>query len=317
MTDVPRNRIVVTDQRHLDDDVVEQTRGFLAEQGWVVLRGLPLGDDAPRGLAALVRRVAGSPLGYHERSSPRSELGDGVYTSTEYPASEEIHLHNENSYQLDWPMRLFFQCLRPAATGGATPLADTRQILATMDPAVRDRFADLGWRVVRNYHEGMGLTWQESFGVTDHDQLTRLCEERGLVASWHDGVLRTSATRAAIHRHPTTGQDVWFNHAAVFHLASRPPAVRSALREMFAEDELPTQSYFGNGDPIDDDTVEHLVECYAAARFRFDYQAGDVLVIDNMLISHGREPFTGDRAVAVAMACPRSEFPAALSEVGR
>jgi Taurine catabolism dioxygenase TauD, TfdA family len=58
---------------------------------------------------------------------------------------------------------------------------------------------------------------------------------------------------------------------------------------------------------IADDVVEHLRSCYRAATTRFDYQEHDVLIIDNMLTAYGREPFTGPRKIAVAMAEPSTE----------
>ncbi|CAM5721583.1 TauD/TfdA family dioxygenase OS=Streptomyces alboniger OX=132473 GN=CP975_33860 PE=4 SV=1 [Streptomyces alboniger] len=73
---------------------------------------------------------------------------------------------------------------------------------------------------------------------------------------------------------------------------------------MLGEENLPSQTYYGDGEPIPDDVMDHLRACYRTASTRFDYRADDVLVIDNMLVSHGREPFTGPRRIAVAMAEP-------------
>jgi hypothetical protein len=36
----------------------------------------------------------------------------------------------------------------------------------------------------------------------------------------------------------------------------------------------------------------------------FAFQTGDVLMLDNMLAAHGREPYGGQRSVLVAMAEP-------------
>ena len=73
---------------------------------------------------------------------------------------------------------------------------------------------------------------------------------------------------------------------------------------MFDDADLPTNTYFGDGGPIPDDVVAHLRAGYRAASTRFDYERDDILVVDNMLAAHGREPFTGPRKVAVAMAEP-------------
>jgi len=303
----PRNCLQLTGSGPLDEGDQARVADLLASDGWVVCRGLDVGAGGTASLAGLVTQLAGAPLDYRERSSPRTDLGHGVFTSTEYPASEEIHLHNENSYQTDWPMRLFFQCLQPAEEGGATPLADTREVLRQIDPSVRDEFRRRGWRVVRNYHDGFGLSWRDSLGIFDASDLDAFAAAHRLSYDWHGAVLRTSANRAAIHRHPVTGDEVWFNHAVVFHIAAHRPDVRAGLAELFPTDDLPTHTYFGDGAAIPDDVIEHLKDCYAAARFRFDYLSGDVLIIDNMLVAHGREPYRGDRRVMVSMAAPYSE----------
>jgi hypothetical protein len=274
---------------------------LLVHHGGVLLRDFSV--DGLGGFAATVRTMSGEPLEYSERSSPRSVMTDGIYTSTDYPATEEIFLHTENSYQASWPRTLYFFCLEPPTTGGATPLADTRGILAAIDPAVRAEFEARRWRVVRNFHQGFGPSWRRIFNTDDPKVVERYCRARGIELEWRgeDG-LRTAAVRDAVHSHPVTGEPVWFNHVAFFHPSTRAPEVRAGLAEMFGEADLPTNTLYGDGGRIPDDVVDHLRECHRSARVRFDWLRGDVLIVDNMLAAHGREPFTGPRKIAVAMA---------------
>ncbi|MEU4797562.1 TauD/TfdA family dioxygenase [Streptomyces sp. NPDC023327] len=278
-------------------------RAALRDRGALLLRGFDVGGAD--GFADIVRALSGEPLPYTERSSPRSVIKGNVYTSTDYPPGEEIFLHNENSYQASWPLTLYFHCVRPPLTRGATPLADTRRVLAAVDGEVRREFVRRGWTVVRNYGDLVGLPWQEAFATADRAEVERYCGERGIEATWlPGGGLRTRAVREAVRRHPATGEPVWFNHVTVFHVTTLPESVRRGLLEMLGEENLPSQTYYGDGEPIPDDVMDHLRACYRAASTRFDYRADDVLVIDNMLVSHGREPFTGPRRIAVAMAEP-------------
>ncbi|OLR93059.1 TauD/TfdA family dioxygenase [Actinokineospora bangkokensis] len=281
----------------------EQVRARLREHGAVLLRGFDIGGVD--GFDAVVRAVSGAPLTYAERSSPRSTIKGQVYTSTDYPPAEEIFLHNENSYQASWPLSLFFYCVTPPDTLGATPLADTRRVLASIDPQVREEFTRRGWRVVRNFTDGFGVPWRQAFNTDDRAEVAAYCAKNGVEVEWvgADG-LRTTARRAAVHHHPVTGEPVWFNHATFFHVTTLAEEVCEGLRELFGEDELPTNTYFGDGGRIPDDVVAHLRDCYRAATRRFDWQRDDVLVVDNMLSAHAREPFTGPRKIAVAMAEP-------------
>ena len=87
--------------------------------------------------------VCGDLLEYNERSSPRRQVRGNVYTSTDYPPSESIFLHNENSYQQTWPMRILFFCQTAPPGGGETPIADCRKIYQRLNAKLRERFIQL------------------------------------------------------------------------------------------------------------------------------------------------------------------------------
>lgn len=290
-------------------DARASIRAKLLEHGAVMLRGFDVGGVD--GFDGVVRAVSGTPLTYAERSSPRSTIKGQVYTSTDYPPSEEIFLHNENSYQASWPLTLFFYCIQPPTTLGSTPLADIREVYRTIDPAVRDEFAARGWMVVRNFVPGFGVPWQQAFNTGDRAEVAAYCARNGVEVEWvgKDG-LRTRARRQAVHRHPVTGDQVWFNHLTFFHVSTLAEDVCAGLREMFDDADLPTNTYYGDGAPIPDEVVAHLRDRYRAAQRRFDWERDDVLIVDNMLAAHAREPFTGPRKIAVAMAESSVDGPA-------
>ncbi|HEY0636290.1 MAG TPA: TauD/TfdA family dioxygenase [Pseudonocardiaceae bacterium] len=290
----------------------EELRAALTERGALLLRGFDVGGVD--GFERVVRALSGAPLAYAERSSPRSTIKGRVYTSTDYPPAEEIFLHNENSYQATWPLTLYFHCVEPPHTLGATPLADVRALHAAIDPAVREEFAVRRWMVVRNFHPGFGTAWQEAFGTTDRGLVEEYCAERGIGVEWRpSGGLRTTAVRDAVHRHPVTGDAVWFNHATFFHVTTLAPDVRDGMRGLFADADLPTNTYYGDGEPVPDEVMDHLRAAYRATSTRFDYRRDDVLVVDNMRTAHGREPFTGPRRIAVAMAEPHVPAPSPVA----
>lgn len=274
---------------------------LLADRGALLFRGFPGAD--PPGFQAVVEAFCGqSPMTYSERSSPRSQISGNIYTSTDYPAGEEIFLHNESSYQASWPDLLYFCCMQPPETGGATPLADCRRVLGSIDPELRKEFAERDWMVVRNFSGRFGVPWQQAFGTTDRSAVEKYCDDHQIECSWIGDQLRTRAIRKAIHVHPGSGAQVWFNHAAFFHCTTLPADVRQGLLALMPEEELPANTYFGDGSAIPPPALEHLRACYRAHQTRFDWHQGDILVIDNMLTSHGREPYTGPRQIAVAMA---------------
>jgi alpha-ketoglutarate-dependent taurine dioxygenase len=275
-------------------------RKLLTTHGALLFRGFPVPDVSA--FEAVVRAFSGEPLTYNERSSPRHSIKGNVYTSTDYPRDEEIFLHNENSYQAVWPRVVYFYCDREPETRGATPLADVRGVYRAIDPAVRAEFERRGWMVVRNYRPHFGVSWSEVFGTSDRSEVERYCADRGMVAEWPGADhLRTTAVRKAAYPHPDTGEEVWFNHITFFHHTSLDEDLQEGLLGMFGEEGLPTNTYYGDGEPIPADVIAHLRACYRAASRRFDWRHQDVLLVDNMLVAHGREPFTGPRKIAVAM----------------
>lgn len=271
--------------------------------GAVLLRGFAVpGATAFR---AVMDALSPAVLNYGERSSPRTEVSTGVYTSTEYPADQHILLHNEQSYTDNWPVRIVFCCERPAAVGGRTPLADSRRVLAALDPATVERFERLGVRYVRNYLRGISLPWQEAFQTDSRSEVDAYCERAGIVADWvGEDHLRTYQQRPAIHTHPATGERTWFNHAVFFHVTSLPEEVSAGLTELLSEDDFPYQTYYGDGTPIEPATLAELRAALDRETVAFTWQTGDVLVVENMITAHAREPFEGPRRILAAMCDP-------------
>ena len=282
-----------------------QLEGQLRRHGGILFRGFNL--QGPEDLEAFIRAVSGGTLEYRERSSPRTVVKGNIYTSTDYPANQPIFLHNENSYQQEWPRKIFFLCKQPPPAGGETPIADCRRVMARIVPEVRERFASRKWMYVRNFGDGFGLTWQTVFQTTDRAQVEQHCRSKGIEVEWKPGDrLRTRAVRSAIVRHPQTGEAVWFNHATFFHVSTLEPSVRDALLAEFADGELPANTYYGDGAPIEPEVMDHLREAYSSATVSFPWQKGDLLMLDNMLVAHGRAPYSGPREILVGMAEPVS-----------
>lgn len=270
----------------------------------ILFRGFDvLGEDQFQKFA----KSFGHPLlSYDFGSTPRTDLGDGVYTSTEYPAHQKIPLHSEQAYTLSWPMKIWFHAIEVAEEGGETPIIDTRLLYQKIDPAVRDRFASKKLRYVRNYALGLDVPWEKVFGTNNKSEVERYCRDNHIKATWLDGDgLRTEQICQAVAKHPGTDEDVWFNQAHLFHVSNLQDDIREALLMIVeGEENLPRNVTYGDGTPIEAEVLDHVREVIADNQVKFPWQAGDILMLDNMLAAHGREKFKGARKTVVAMAEP-------------
>lgn len=294
-----------------DHAVHQCVEANLTRSGAILFRGFPIGSAAR--FAQFIQMISPGLLDYEFGSTPRSRVLDQIYTSTEYPAHQQIPLHNEQSYAREWPMKIWFYCQKPAEEGGETPIADSREVFKRIDSRIRMKFEEKRVMYVRNYGNGLDVSWQKVFGTNDRSAVEAFCRSRDIAFEWKkDGELRTRQVCQAVAVHPLTGESVWFNQAHLFHLSNLEPHLREALLAAVPEEDLPRNAYYGDGSAIEPSVLGEIRQVYREAAVWFSWQKGDVLLLDNMLVAHGRASFKGARKILVSMADPFRE----KSEVG-
>ncbi|HEY1585279.1 MAG TPA: TauD/TfdA family dioxygenase [Polyangia bacterium] len=286
-------------------------RERLAWAGAVVFRGF--GVVEPRDLSRVVRAFSdGAPLPY-----VGDALRDNVYTSTEASAGVRIPLHSEMSSLPAHPRHLFFACMQPATRGGETTLADTRAVLASLSPPVRERFLMRGVRYVRVMRGQSRLielvervaaaskSWMDVFETERPDEAEARCRALALDHRWlPSGHLETSTVRPAVIAHRVTGEPVWFNQA---HLFSFSPRCMGRLYYSLAMMFYPrrrTRSHraeYGDSSAIEPAVLAHVLDVLDRNTVACAWRRGDLLIVDNETCMHGRNPFRGARRVLVSM----------------
>lgn len=275
----------------------------LLSHGGILLRGFEI--DSINKFEGIVDTVCEKPMEYSEGATPRTKLSKKSYTSTEFPPEHPIFLHNELSYVNAWPRKIVFYCDTPSLTGGETPIADVRKVYDRIAPEIRDEFKEKQWMLVRNFGDGFGLSWQEVFHTESKMEVEQYCDNNNIEYYWKgNNKLRTTQIRPAITSHPITNEPLWFNHLAFWHESTLDAEVQNLFQKEFGKDNLPYNTYYGDGTSIDKSVIDHIVECYEKETVYFKWKKGDVLVLDNMLVAHGRSSFTGERKVLVSMGEP-------------
>jgi alpha-ketoglutarate-dependent taurine dioxygenase len=273
----------------------------LLEGGALLFRGFKV--EGLSQFEQFARAISGELLDYRERAAPRREVASRVYTSTEFPADQPIPLHHEMSYSHNWPTKIWFYCAQPAMQGGSTPIANDREVFNLIDQKIKKRFMEKRVMYVRNYGGGLDLSWQEAFQTHERSVVEEYCRQAHTQFEWRDGDrLRTRQIRQATANHPKTGEMVWFNHAHMFHLSNLPLEMRNMLLAEFKDDEIPRNAFYGDGSAIESSILDEIRDVYQRSAVIFPWRKGDILMLDNFLTSHGRDPFIGPRQILVAMA---------------
>lgn len=270
----------------------------LYRHGAVLFRGF--GIETPElfeGVAQVVTQNQVAAGGEHVRLGNSTK----VYTPVPYPADQFLQWHNENSFNPEWPKKIIFCPVVMPEQGGDTPVVDSREIYNRLGADFLAPFEEKGILYHRTYGLGVGRSWQDIFGTTDASKVEAYCDANGIEYEWRGEGLVTRQRREAVARHSVTGEKVWFAQAQHWHPACLDEDTRDSLEDLYDEDEMPRNCFYGDGEVIEDETMETLCEVYDGLGTYFPWQKGDVMVVDNVLAAHARNPYVGERKLLVTV----------------
>ncbi|MFT5725004.1 MAG: alpha-ketoglutarate-dependent taurine dioxygenase [Bacteroidia bacterium] len=297
---MPKNALCLISWAARNKDKINE---LITEYGGILFRGFDV--ESSQKFEAFIESVSSDALEYKERSSPRKTVSGNIYTSTDHPREEEIFLHNEHSYSLNFPSRIFFYCESPSLVGGNTPIADTRKIYERIPQELREVFSERQYRYSRCLWPMMGMTWQQSFQTHDKMKVENYCRENSIGFEWIDNnALKTYQIRPLIATHPISKQKCWFNHCTFFNISSLSADTQNLIRSSFDEQYYPNNTYYGDGEVIADKDMAILRDAYNAEKSEFEWQKNDILMLDNVLTAHGRCSFEGARKIYTGMSQP-------------
>ena len=284
----------------------EMLRSVTSKHGSLIVRGLPLRSASE--VSAAFRHL-GCLMPERERFAPRERYSDCVYSTSRWPANQRMCLHNELSYAQQPPTMVLFACLVAPSARGETIVAGSHEVLNALPDALVDKFERLGWLLIRNYSPELGESIADAFGLDDRGAVERYCRANAIDFEWKANGLRTWQRRNAIVTHAVTGKRCWFNQIAFLNEWTMDSDVHEYLLDLYGEEGLSFNTYFGNGERIDREIIELINEVYTRHTSVQRWQAGDLMLIDNILTAHGRECFEGQREVLAAIADPLSLSP--------
>lgn len=276
----------------------------LATYGAIKFQNVPI--NSAEDFQHIVGALSPEFLNYQNGNSPRKKVANHVYTSTEYDKSQVITMHNEMSYSASWPKKLFLSCLTVSETGGETLLADSREILKRMNPTIVENIKTKGIRYIRNLHGGdgfFGKSWQETYETDDKSKVEEYLKAEQIDFQWReDNSLQIIQARKGLNEHRDTKELVWFNQIEHFHPVHLGDEIYEIIKSMYTSPlAYPMYVQYGDGSEISEEVIKEIIKTIDSVTLAPKWQANELLIVDNEIACHGRNPYTGDRLVLVSM----------------
>ena len=277
--------------------------------GALLFRGFPLSshEDFDRFIVAF--GLENFPYDKSLSNAVRVNFTPRVFSANEAPADVTIYFHHEMAQTPIYPSKLFFFCLKAAEEGGATPLCRSDVLYERIErelPEFAERCERLGLQyssvmpAENDAASGMGRSWQSTFGASSREEVEQRMRELDYSWEWlPDGCLRATTPVLQAVREVEPGRKTFFNQLI------------AAFRGWKDQRNDPSKAIrFGDGTPLDPEAVRKVGELAEELSFEVPWQAGDVALIDNFVVMHGRRTFKGTRRVLASLVADTTAAPA-------
>ncbi|HGC5940934.1 TPA: TauD/TfdA family dioxygenase [Legionella pneumophila] len=295
----------------------------LLKYGAIILRGFHV-HTAEQFLEVIQSSNLGPNYSYDFCPIPRTRITDNIYTSINIHPSFNLALHNEKSYDQDFPSHIFFNCIHAPDTGGATVLADGNKVWFSLPTFLQKKLQSKGilyrrhyygtgiqYKMIRSIGKNSGcLTWMERFQTDDKSQVEVMLQQMGTQFQWIQGNgLITEQLLPACRNHPISGKLVWFNqsnHANRYYNGTSD-YIKSKITSSFIRFILlhnyfhPYTAFYGDGEHLSKQEADCINSAIQKNTVSTAWQPGDVMIVDNYSCLHGKTPHTGNRLILVGL----------------
>ena len=289
----------------LDEPSKTVVSDLINAHGFVVFRGYDIKSDSD--FHRFIESFGLDNFKYADSFSNavRHNRTERVFTANEAPPNVEIFLHHEMAQTLTFPGALFFFCEQAAESGGATPVCRSDLTLKTLEADNPNFVAKLRKVGVKyrnsmpseaNLESGQGRSWKDTLTVGSEQEAENKLSSLGYQFNWlDDGGLSVQTPALAAVDHFGRGIDVFFNQV-----------VAAAAGWTVAADDKEPRLCFGDDSPMRQEDLADAINAAYRHTVDLNWQTGDVALLDNLKVMHGRRPFEGRRSVLASLCNPIS-----------
>jgi len=280
--------------QHWVTDNINPLKDELANTGALLLRGFPVVDAAS--YDAFFSAFGYANFTYRESLSNAVRINhtERVFTANEAPKSVEIYLHNEMAQTPLYPNIISLFCESAAEHGGETVICRSDSIytaLAAADPELAQKLERDGVKYTTlmplrdDPGTGQGRSWKGTLSVETKADAEAKLKSLGYTWHWDDGdALRAQTAALPAIKTLADGRKVFFNQLIAAYCGWQ------------GVNENPGSALcFGDNTALEKSSLDTIVAIAESLSYNVPWQDGDVVVLDNNLVMHGRRPFSGER----------------------
>jgi alpha-ketoglutarate-dependent taurine dioxygenase len=256
--------------------------------GALLLRGFNFTKESFRDFTA---SITPEFIGYQGGAYARDPI-DGDSTVLSVTGQRQffaVPMHGEMCYQKNPPTILWFFCHRPPVSGGETTLCDGIDFFEKLSPAARDLFTSRKVKYIRHYgREG----WEGIYQTSDPEQVARVCAERDTECAYDpaDDTISTAYAKSALTETLYGGKSAFVNNILT-------------ILEQESQNQKHSRVRMEDNSPIPPEVVTELKTLEKALTRAVAWQPGDLVMVDNTRLMHGRNAFNDtERELFVRMA---------------
>ncbi|MEH2312465.1 MAG: TauD/TfdA family dioxygenase [Nostoc sp.] len=201
----------------------------------------------------------------------------------------EIKLHGEMYYQQNIPLMLWFFCANPPLEDGETTVCDGRQFFNEISSSTKELFnkKKLKFTVSISKEE-----WQKKHQTDNLNTLEEICQKNNTHLAVNDD------------------QSILIEYICPAIIPSRCGKYQVFINSLLPTKQLsPKILKFEDNSEIPEEVVSELNEIAEKITTEISWQKGDILMIDNTRILHGRRAFADNqRDIYIRLCSPAFSF---------
>ena len=261
----------------------------MIEHPAILFQGLPI--RSRKDFSNFFNATGLLPHDYKGGNAIRDKSSDNVsVTSIENPAIV-ISPHNENVYMPEPPDFIMFCCVEPAATGGELP-----------DKIVEEmKSRDLRYirRLVRDDNE-YDIGWRTAFATQDKAEIEAYLKSQNIPYRWKDDEVMEFWFNTPVFK-SYQGEELWFNQLSecnAQYWLLNPDSEKFG----YTLDTVQSDTAYGDGEPFPWDVPIMVRAAIWQTTEYLRMEPGDIIVLNNNIMQHGRMAYTGNRQHYAALA---------------